>query len=99
MNDNVSKPKTLVLQSVGRQSLNAGPAISAQGSDSPLQGCLIERMQGFSYAVKDLEGVVAEVVTVGIQMNKRTHTLILMFYLMEENVDVSTLPQNPPPPE
>ena len=41
-----------------------------------------------SYAVEDLEETVAELITSGIKMNKRTHALLLMFYLADADLDV-----------
>ena len=61
-----------------------------------VQGCLVERMQGFSYSVEDLEAVVAETLTLGMQSNKRTHALLLIFYQIEGDLDVSFAPRPPP---
>ena len=49
----------------------------------------MERNQGFSYALEDLEGVVAEIVRVGLKMNKRTHSLLMLYYFQDSNTDVS----------
>ena len=50
----------------------------------------MERNQGFSYALEDLEGVVAEIVRVGLKMNKRTHSLLMLYYFQDSNTDVSS---------
>ena len=50
----------------------------------------MERNQGFSYALEDLEGVVAEIVRVGLKMNKRTHSLLMLYYFQDSSTDVSS---------
>lgn len=55
------------------------------------QGCLVERMTGKAYAMEDFQEVIAGIITAGLKMNKRTHALQLMVYLLEHDVDVSHL--------
>ena len=50
----------------------------------------MERLRGMSYSVEDLEETVAEMLTVGIKMDKRTHTLLVVFYMLQQDVDVSS---------
>lgn len=42
-----------------------------------------------SYANEDFEEMVAQMVTIGLKMDKRTHALLTVFYMLEQDVDVS----------
>ena len=55
-----------------------------------LQGSIVERAQGFSYAVDDREGIIMEVLEKGLRFNKRTQSLLLMSYLQDYDLQVSS---------
>lgn len=51
----------------------------------------MERLRGQSYAADDFAETVADMVTIGVKLDKRTHTLMMVFYMLEQDVDVSAL--------
>ena len=48
----------------------------------------MERLRGMSYSVEDFEETVADMLIAGVKMDKRTHTMMMLFYMLQQEKEV-----------